>query len=256
MHECNPIIGAAGRTASIRLAAIILFLTALPCSALAAQHAGPSTASAAGKTVATSPKVHELLTLLATEWLEEQGVTKSAAPPAQEIGNSVEEYLNSGAGAIHDQIVALAGAIPDLPTQFERAAARVTALDGKSGRAKDLLNLTIFGAFGFGAQWLFRKMTGRVRRHLDVLPMNTVNDRLRVISVRFALGFGAIGAFTLGSVGPVLALDWDPIRRGMVLGFLIALVVIRVAVATEDLLAVLSNRRLRVPTLNIESLNQ
>jgi hypothetical protein len=115
-----------------------------------------------------------------------------------------------------------------------------------ASEAQALLNLAIFGAFGFGAQWLFRKMTGRVRRRLDGFPMETVKDRLRVIAVRFALAFGAIAAFVLGSLGPFLALDWDPARREMVLGFVIVFVVIRAAVATGDLLFAPNDERFRI----------
>jgi small-conductance mechanosensitive channel len=211
-----------------------------------------------------------LLTLLAKEWLDKQGVAKSAAPSAAQTGNSFEDDINSAAGTIHDQIVALAGTIPDLPTEFERAAARVMAVDPDSGRgqvfldlgifgdpyyvatrrvaseAQALLNLAIFGAFGFGAEWLFRKMTGRVRRRLDGLPMETVKDRLRVIAARFALAFGSIAAFVLGSLGPFFGLDWDPARREMVLGFLIVFVVIRAAMTIGDLLFAPNDERFRI----------
>ena len=108
----------------------------------------------------TPPKIHELLTLLADpksyqvltlladpkvkEWLEGQGEAKTAAGTAQQTDNSVAGYLNSRAGAIHEQILALARAIPDLPNQFTRAAARVTAVHrehgGGIGPSSDLLS--------------------------------------------------------------------------------------------------------------------
>jgi len=253
----EKITGLALRAAAISLAAII-FAMAPPRGAFAAQQP------------AASPKVNELLTSLAREWLGEQGEAKSAAPPAQQMGNSFEDYVNSDAGAIHDQIIALAGAIPGLPHEFERAAARVIAIDPDSGRgqvflglgifgdpymvairrlaaeAQAFLNLAIFGLFGFGAQWLFRKMTERSRRHLDGLPMETVKDRLRVIAARFALAFGAIGAFVVGSIVPLLALDWDPVRRQMVLGFLIVFLVIWAAVAIGDWLLAPNHEPFRI----------
>ena len=179
MHEGKRIIGVAERVVGISLGAIIA-ATVLPCSAFTA-----SAAPAAGTTAATSPKIRELMTSLAQEWLDEQGVARpSATPPPQAANSSLDDYLNSGADAIHDQIVALAGAIPALPHEFERAAARVTAIDPDSGRgelfldlgifgdrymvatrrlaaeAQALLNIALFGVFGFGALWLFRKMTG------------------------------------------------------------------------------------------------
>src|SRR5271170_8156997 len=60
------------------------------------------------------PKIHELLTLLADpktqQWLEGQGQANTAAGSAQQTNYSVAGYLNSRAGAIHDQVVALARA--------------------------------------------------------------------------------------------------------------------------------------------------
>ena len=260
MYEGKRIIGVAGLASAILLGAIIL-ATMVSCGAVAAQQAA----------AATSPNARDLLTSLAQEWLEEQGKAKSApAPSAQQTGNSFEDYVNSAAGAIHDQIVALASAIPDLPNEFERAAARVTAIDPDSGRgqvlldlgffgdrykvatrrlaaeAQAFLNLAIFAAFGFGAEWLFRKMTGRVRRRLDGLLMETVKDRLRVIAARFALAFGAIAAFVFGCLGPFLALDWDPIRRQTVLGLLIVFVAVRVAAVTGELLLAPGDERFRI----------
>jgi small-conductance mechanosensitive channel len=260
MYEGKRITGFAGLAAAISLGAIILAIV-VSCGALAAP---------ASQTAATSPKAHELLTLLAQEWLEEQGVAKPAAPAPQQPDTSVEDNLNSDAGAIHDQIVALARAIPDLPNEFERASARIAAFDPDSGRAQFLLDLGIFGdpykvatrllaqkvqlflklaivgAFGFGAQWLFRKMTGRVRRRLDGLPMETVKDRLHVIAARFALAFGVIAAFLLGSLGPFLTFDWDPVRREIILGFLIVFVAVWVAAATGELLLAPSDERFRI----------
>jgi hypothetical protein len=236
----------------------MMLATVLPCGASAQQAA------------ATSPKVHELATALAQEWLTEQGVAKSApAPPAQEADGSVDD-VSSRIGAIHDQIMALARAIPNLPNEFRRAVARVTAIDPDAGRgqvfldlgifgdpymvatrrlaaeAHTFLHLAVFGMFGFAAQWLFRRMTDRSRRHLDGLPMETVKDRLRVIAARFALAFGPIAAFVAGSIVPLLALDWDPIRRDIVLGFLTVSVVLWAAVAIGDWLLSPDDQRFRI----------
>ena len=134
MLEGKKIMGLAGRAAAISLAAIIL-ATAPRCGAQATQQAA----------AATSPKVNDLLTSLAQEWLQEQGVTKPAGPPPQRADQSFEDYVNSDAEAIHDQIIALAGAIPGLPHEFERAAARVTVIDPDSGRGQVFLDLGIFG---------------------------------------------------------------------------------------------------------------
>jgi len=112
MHEGKPIIGAVRQVAAICLATVIIAIGPL-YAAHAAQHTGGK--ATASEEAATPSKIHELLTLLADpkvqEWLEEQGETKAAAGSAQETDNSVEDYLNSRAGAIREQIVALARAV-------------------------------------------------------------------------------------------------------------------------------------------------
>ena len=237
------------------VAAIILSATLMSGAAGAAHNGSRQEATTPPKihellTLLSDPKIHELLTLLAEPkvqgWLEKQGEAKAVAGSAQENDNSVEDYLNSRAGAIHEQIVALARAIPDLPNQFERAAARDSAVHGEYGRARALLNLAVFAALGFGVEWLFGKMSGRACRRVDGHPVETVNDRLRVVAVRFALALGKVAAFALGSVGPFLALSWDPILRGTVLGYLIAFVVIRVTAAIGHLLLAPDHERFRI----------
>jgi hypothetical protein len=67
-----------------------------------------------------------------------------------------------------------------------------------------------------------------------------------LVAVRFVLALGAIAAFTLGSVGPFLAFDWDPILRGAVFGYLVAIVVIRVAAAIGHFLLAPDHERFRI----------
>ena len=262
MFEGKPINGAARQVVAIWLATVIIAIGPL-CAAHAAQHTAAMATT--GEGAATPPEIHELLTLLADpknrelltllanpkiqKWLEEQGETKAAAGSAQETDNSVEDYLNSQAGAIREQIVGLARAIPDLPNQFERAAARYSAVHGEHGRAWALFYLAIFGALGFGAEWLFRRVTRRIHAPIDSHPLETVRDRLHVVAARFAFAVGRVAAFALGSVGLFLALDWNPILRGTVLGYLIAFVAIRVAAAIGDSLLAPDHERFRiVPT--------
>jgi moderate conductance mechanosensitive channel len=262
-NEGNRIFGLAAIAGAVSLCAIIL-TTVLPGGAFAAQ-------PTASDNTTVSPKVHQLATQLAEEWLKEQGMTTPAAvPPPQQTVNSIADGVNSDLGAVHDQILALAGAIPVLPLEFEGAVHRITAIDADAGNGQVLLdlgvlgdpymvatrrlaaetqvllNLTLFGAIGFGAQWLFRKTTRRLRGRLDGLPMETVKDRLRVIAVRFVLAFGVIGAFVIGSLAPLLILDMDPVRREILLSLLIVLAAIWLAVATGDFLFAPDNERFRI----------
>ena len=237
------------RTLGGCLAAIILVAT-LVSGAAAAPAAAKNPPAAAGAE-GTPQKIQELMTLLADpkvrDWLEKESKAEAAHEKASDAETmSVSHYFDSRVGAIRDHIVALAAALPDLPNQFERGAARVSADLGDRGRVKILLHLAAFVALGFGVEWLFRKATGRIRRHLDELAMETVRQRLHVIAARFAFAVGLVAAFGLGSIGPFLAFDWAPLFREMVLGYLIAFLVIRVAVIFSRLLLAPDHERFRI----------
>jgi hypothetical protein len=122
MPKGNPIIVGTRRAASIWLATFIVFSTTFPSTALTAQHAGATVAPSA-EAEATSPKIHELLTLLADPavqvWLKQQNETKSSAVSGQNTTEeSVSQALDTRVAAIREHIVALALTVPDLPNQF------------------------------------------------------------------------------------------------------------------------------------------
>src|SRR5215469_3394484 len=224
---------------SIRRVVAICFVVAcvaigLSIGASAATPQAGKPASSA-KSEATPEKIQELMTLLADptvrDWLEQE--SKAEAARERESGgetNSISHDFDSHIAAVREHIVALGAAFPDLPNQFGHAAALVSADLGDRGRPKILLHLALFVALGFGVEWLFRKATERVRRHLDEHPLETVHDRLRVVATRFAFAVGVVAAFALGSIGPFLALDWAPLFREMLLGYLVAFLVLRIAI--------------------------
>lgn len=222
---------------------------ALP-GAYAAQKVGPNEPATAA--VQDPPaQVRALLNLLADpttqKWLEKQSLPRTAAPPAHAGSKvSVSDYFSSRIGAIRAHIVALAGVLPDLPNQFKHAAGLVTAELGQGGRLKVLLLLIVFVALGFGVEWLFRQATAKIRDRLDSLPLETVNDRLRVVVVRFAFAVGLVAAFAVGSIGAFLALDWPPLIREMLFSYLLVFLAIRVAIIVGRLLLAPDHERFRI----------
>jgi moderate conductance mechanosensitive channel len=200
---------------------------------------------------ANPPQIQQLLTLLANpkvqQWLKEQNAAKSTAESELDRAEmSMSHYLDSRLGAIREHIVALAAALPDLPHQFQRGAALISADLGEHGRAKALLLLAIFVGLGSGVEWLFRKATERARARLDALPLETVHARLHVVGARFAFAIGIVVAFAIGSVGAFLALEWPPLLRELVSGYLFAILAIRVAMVFGRLLLAPDAERFRI----------
>jgi hypothetical protein len=203
-----------------------------PQAVLASKAAGTSAAPPSEE--ATSSKVHELLMLLpdpkVQEWLEKQDEAKAAAGAASGTAdNSISHELTSDLSAIREHIVGLAATLPDLPNQFQRGSARLTAELGQGGRTRALLLLAGFVGLGFGLEWLSRKATQGARARLDALSLDTVGNRLRIVAARLAFAFGLVAVFAIGSVGAFLAFDWPPLLRELLFGYLIAFLALRAA---------------------------
>jgi moderate conductance mechanosensitive channel len=242
-------IGALQRVAAALFAATILATAPLSAGVAATPKAGTPAASA--KSDATPEKIQELMTLLADpkvrDWLEKE--SKAEAAQGRESDgevNSISHDFDAHVAAIREHIVALGAALPDLPNQIERAHSLVSEDLGSHGRVEGLLLLAAFVGLGFGVEWLFRRATERIRRHLDEHPLETVNDRLRIVATRFAFAVGLVAAFALGSVGAFLAFDWPPLLREMVFGYLVVFLVIRVAIVVGHLLLAPHHERFRV----------
>ena len=157
---------------------------------------------------------------------------------------TVSEYINSRVGATREHIGALAAALPGLPSQFEEAVGLIRAEIPTRGTVPVLV--LAFAALGFGVEWLFRRATQKTREHLAELPMEAVNDRLRLVAARFAFAFGVVVAFAIGSLGPFLAFNWPPLLRQMLLGYLVAFLITRIAMVVGDFLLAPDAERFRV----------
>ncbi|HUK09482.1 MAG TPA: mechanosensitive ion channel family protein [Stellaceae bacterium] len=232
---------ASTRTLRCCVAAIILSLAVLSGAAAAP-------AKGSDKEVTTPTKIDELMGLLADpavrDWLERQHAAEAAHEAAPSAETTPLSYFDSRVSATREHIVALFGALPDLPNQFERAVGLLQADIPQRGTV--LLMVIVFGALGSGVEWLYRKTTQKIRQRLDALPMETVHDRLRLVAARFAFAFGVVVAFAIGSIGPFLALDWPPLLREIVIGYLVALLVTRIAVVVGRFLLAPDAERFRL----------
>ena len=253
MSERKTIKGAALRAAAILLAAIV-FSTVPTSGIFAATHKGSGGSSSASEYEATSPQIAEFMALLADpkvrDWLEKQGAVEASHSKPAPKEETISQYVDARIGATREHFVALGSALPDLPNDFERAYSVVQADIPRRGTVVVLV--LVFAALGFGVEWLFRKATQNTRERLVGLPMETVRDRLLLVAARFAFSFVAVVAFALGSVGPFFAFTWPPLLRQMLLGYLVAVLVTRIAVVVGQFLLAPNDERFRiVPTDNL-----
>jgi small-conductance mechanosensitive channel len=91
--------------------------------------------------------------------------------------------------------------------------------------------LLFFLGLGYGIEWLYRRATWRYRLRTADIRFTSAAERLRVVALRFAFQVGVVLSFATGSVGAFLALDWPPLLKDIVLGYLLAFLVARLAAA-------------------------
>jgi hypothetical protein len=186
------------------------------------------------------PQVQQLLNLMQDPavrgWIDQQQksspVIAEQSPAATRTTASEmtgSEMMAARTASMRDHLAALAAAAPRLPGEFRNAADRLLAeLRGRSLVGVLILVLG-FIALGAGTEWLFRRVTAHPQQRIVALPIDTASARMRTIGLRLAFGVSEVAIFGLGSVGAFLAFDWPPLLRQVVLAYLVAAVVLRLA---------------------------
>src|SRR5580704_6767168 len=88
-----------------------------------AQNTAPTGRNVAAGASLNQPKIDDLLTSLAREWLKGRNAATPAAAFEQTEGISALGYLSSGAETIRNQVITLARAAPGLPGEFRQVVA-------------------------------------------------------------------------------------------------------------------------------------
>jgi small-conductance mechanosensitive channel len=183
------------------------------------------------------PQVQQLLNLLQDPavrgWIDQQQqpapTPALAGPPTTASEMTGSEMMAARTASMREHLATLAAAAPRLPGEFRSAADRLLA-ELRGRRLVGVLILVLgFVALGAGTEWLFRRVTARPQQRNVALPIETASARMRAIGLRLAFGVSEVAIFGLGSVGAFLAFDWPPLLRQVVLAYLVAAVILRLA---------------------------
>jgi moderate conductance mechanosensitive channel len=161
-------------------------------------------------------------------WLD----TQRAALPARSEAAPEEETLSSVLArrgeAIRGRVGELVAAAPRLPQELSRALVRL----GAELRDAPGIGLLVIAAAlaGLAAEALFRRATRRLAGPLR--PPET----LASVGARLGLRVGVILVSAFVMLGVLLAVDWPPLVRLLLLGFVLALALERVLLALLDTL--------------------
>jgi small-conductance mechanosensitive channel len=222
--------GGVGSSSVLTLVISLLFMAVLTNPAAHAQSA------AAGPQI--PPKVGELIDLLqdpaVRQWLEKQQAMPAPAPAEQESG--LTRFAANRIDAVQKHFGGMAAALPQLPSEFSKAAARLRSEIGQHGIAKLVFWLAVFAGLGWGARWLYWRWTAGLRNWLNTARMDSTAERLLALGVRSICLLGRVVAFAIGSIGAFMLFGWPPMLRQLLLSLIFAVVLIGLA---WNLLAIL-----------------
>ena len=225
---------------STRLAAVFRLICAglvLACGL----HLAPQSARA--QTAVPDPvqaaKVQQFLELV--EDPQVRAWLLSAKPAAEVVPEVTGDQPVSYAGfatIFRAQAARLLEGLRAFPAETGKAAAVLQAELDASGSARPIFFVLAFVAAGLAAQWLFWWLSRGWRAWIAALQVSNPRDKLIAISVRLLWATCYVLAFALGSIGFFLAFAWPPLVREIVVGYLFAVVIFRLArVAFDFLLA-------------------
>lgn len=213
----------------LRALAVILAVLAFGPASASAQETPAETAASA-----PPPEARELLRLLddpgVRRWLDRQ---RDPAPPALPASDAPEpaasDELAERIASARAHLETVLAAVPRLPDEIEEASALLLGEMTERGLLEVLLLLAGFAALGYGLEWLFWTATISLRRWIGDRPVGTVAGRLRLAGLRLSYGLSLVAVFGLGSVGAFLVFTWPPLLRAIVLSYLVAVLIIRLA---------------------------
>lgn len=201
----------------------------------------PALAQSSAPTEAPPAKVQELLRLLddpaVRDWVARQATGSAETPmqpPAPSMGGAAMnpgQYMDQRLISVRTHISQLIAAIPRVPDEFAKLRDRLMLELSDRPGLEVLALIVAFLGLGVVAEIIFWQVTKGAQRWIIGVTLETSADRLRAAGIRLAFSLGIVASFAIGSVGAFLAFDWPPLLREIVLGYLVAFLVTRVALA-------------------------
>jgi small-conductance mechanosensitive channel len=164
--------------------------------------------------------------------------TPESATLARDAGISFGEFTTRFRG----HITALLAAARSFPAETMRGATTLQRDVEAIGGTRPIFLVAAFVIAGLAVQWVFWRFGAGWRLWMSRAPIFTARERLVAIGARLLWAVCYVLAFGLGSIGFFLLFEWPPLVREIVVGYLFAVVVFRLATAVFDV--ILAPRRL------------
>ena len=180
---------------------------------------------------APPPPVQEFVKLLddpaVRSWLEQARNMPEGSASSRGVTNT--EQMVNRLSSVRAHLATIAAALPQIPAELRRASELLLQELRNQGLFAVVALISVFAALGYGSERVFWRTTKRTRVWIGHHPMATGADRLRMIAMRLGFGLMLVAVFGLGSIGAFLVFDWPPLLRQVVIAYLAAVVLFRLA---------------------------
>ncbi|MGO7319630.1 mechanosensitive ion channel domain-containing protein [Rhizobium ruizarguesonis] len=167
-------------------------------------------------------------------FLQQQSeAAKTAAEPPLETRNA-DPSFSEFTMRFRAHASSLLGAIQSFPQETMRGGAVLERDIQANGGTRPIFLVAAFVAVGLAAQWLFWWISAGWRSWMARAPYATVRERVIGLTARLLWAACYVLSFGLGSIGFFLLFQWPPVIREVVVGYLFAIVVFRLASALFD----------------------
>ncbi|MBY5437359.1 mechanosensitive ion channel family protein [Rhizobium leguminosarum] len=167
-------------------------------------------------------------------FLQQQSeAAKTAAEPPLQTRNA-DPSFSEFTMRFRAHASSLLGAIQSFPQETMRGGAVLERDIQANGGTRPIFLVAAFVAVGLAAQWLFWWISAGWRSWMARAPYATVRERVIALTARLLWAACYVLSFGLGSIGFFLLFQWPPVIREVVVGYLFAIVVFRLASALFD----------------------
>ena len=188
-------------------------------------------------------------------WIERQLHADGAVPPSgdqavpaspESAGGEMAGYLDSRVGVVEGHLRELGAELPNLPGELSAAGGRLVGEVSDRGVVEIVLLLVSFVALGLGAELLFVRATAGTVARLQEQPTTAPGPRARAAASHLLLGLARVLCFAVGSIGGFVLFTWPHDLRQVVLGYLTAILAVRLIAALARFVFAPDAPRLRI----------
>jgi len=211
----------------------------------------PSERAAQARALLDTPQGAALLDLLGDPAVRERLMAApTVPPPPAAMPSSVGRTLNNMLADTRQRIIDLGTQVRVLPGALSACWGRVSATMPASDTVHMLIYLVAFVAGGLAAQRLFWFAARPWRAHFDHHNVETLEHRVAVLIERLAFGILLLGTFAAGSMGTFMLFSWPASSGMMILGYLWAVLLVRLSVTVSRFFIAPGAERLRLVPLS------